>query len=89
MGDSHAHINILVVYGIAGNISLNHELWEAVMCNCTCPGNARLMILTNANFDFDKLLKIPPASITALADGWLVDLDLVYIQTHGVPCFIK
>ena len=59
------------------------------MCNCSCPGNARLMILTNANFDFDKFLKIPPASITALADGWLVDLDLVYIQTHGVPCFIK
>ena len=58
LGEGREHINIQVVYGIAGN-----------------PG---LIVLTDANFSFDNFNSIPPAPLVALADGWLIDIDLAH-----------
>ena len=44
------------------------------------------MLLTDANFNFDLLHKIPSAPLTALADGWLVDADRTHAILHGKPC---
>ena len=49
-------------------------------------GNAGCILLTDANFNFDLLHKVPAALLTALADGWLVDADRTFSVLHGTPC---
>ena len=75
----------LPLYGIAGNPTLNTELWEAVICYSSGLGNAGQIIFTNANFDFNALTKIPPAPLTVVADGWLV-ADVAHSQIHDTQC---
>ena len=68
-GKGDEYINVQVIYWIAGNPTLNRELWEAVICCSGGLGNASLILFTDANFDFNVLTKSPPAPLTALADG--------------------
>ena len=82
----HCVLNICVAYGIPGNESLNQEFWEQVVCYMSKLGNAGCILLTDANFNFDLLHKIPAALLTALADGWLVDADCTFSILHGTPC---
>ena len=84
LGEVREHINIQVVYGIAGNTALNCVFWEAVICYSSGLGNTCLIALTDANFNFDKPNLIPPA-LVALADGWLMDIDLEHARLHDTP----
>ena len=79
-------LNVCVAYGVAGNESLNREFWELVICYLSRLGNAGCILLTDANFNFDLMHKIPSAPLTAMADGWLVDADRAHAILHGKPC---
>ena len=79
-------VNICVAYGIPGNESLNQAFWEQVVCYMSKLGNAGCILLTDANFNFDLLHKVPAALLMALADGWLVDADRTFSVLHGTPC---
>ena len=72
-------------YSIAGNLALNREFWEAAICYSSDLGNAGLIVLTDANFSFDSFNSIPPAPLVALADGWLIDIDLTHARLHDTP----
>ena len=61
LGEGKEHINIQVVYAIAGNPALNREFWEAVTCYSSGLGNTGLIVLIDANFGFDNFNSIPPA----------------------------
>ena len=85
LGEGREHINIHVVYGIAGNPAVNREFREAVICYSSGLGNTGLIVLTDANFSFDNLNSIPPAPLVALADGWVIDIDLAHARLHDIP----
>ena len=86
IGAGQCVLNVCVAYGVAGNESLNREFWELVICYLSRLGNAGCILLTDANFNFDLLHKIPSAPLTAMADGWLVDADRAHAILHGKPC---
>ena len=74
-----------MVYGIAGHPALNREFLEAVICYSSGLGNTGLIVLTDTNFSFDNFNSILPAPLAALADGWLIDIDLVHARLHDMP----
>ena len=85
LGEGKEHINIQVVFGIAGNTALNCEFWETIICYPSGLENTDLIVLTDANFSFDTFNSTPPpppAPLVALADG-LIDIDLAHAQLHG------
>ena len=80
-------INIQVVYGIPNQRALNEAFWELVLYYTSGLGNSSQIILTDADFNFEKQDCMPVAALAlvALSDGWLVDADL-HARLRGTTC---
>ena len=90
LGDGRQTLNILVVYGIAGQRMLNFELMQTVMEYRARLGNSATVIAADFNLNLDLPLKLPPQWYRRYPVAVLlimINLSLVVMVRIHVPVF--
>ena len=79
-------LNILVVYGVAGDHRLNAKLWDAVLMYTAKLGNAPFIIATDSHVQLDNQESMPNPMLTEILFGCLVDVDLLHARANSINC---
>ena len=85
LGSGAVALNIMCVYGVSSNPTLNAQLWSQLLEYRARLGVAPCLIFADANFDLDAHAAYPKDVLTAVLQGNLIDLDHLHSATAGVP----